>query len=146
MRVSLTGPSIEEVKAGFSILRALELRMSGVTLISCPTCGRKRVDVAAIVEALRRELDSFPEGLTLAVMGCEVNGPREASHADLGIAAHRKESFSFAAERRSRSVLLWIFPVLWRNSSKLLKSERRRCSENFQEERFAKHFPGADGN
>ncbi|WP_300521641.1 flavodoxin-dependent (E)-4-hydroxy-3-methylbut-2-enyl-diphosphate synthase [Aminiphilus sp.] len=90
LRVSLTGPSIEEVRAGFSILRALELRMSGVTLISCPTCGRKRVDVAAIVEGLRRELDTFPEGLTLAVMGCEVNGPREASHADLGIAGAPK--------------------------------------------------------
>jgi (E)-4-hydroxy-3-methylbut-2-enyl-diphosphate synthase len=69
LRVSLTGPSIEEVRAGFSILRALELRMSGVTLISCPTCGLKRVDVAAIVEGLRRELDTFPEGLTLAAWG-----------------------------------------------------------------------------
>jgi len=87
IRVSLTAPSYEEVRTGYHILRSLELRQRGYNLISCPTCGRKRVDVeklaAMVAELLPKDIK---DGTTIAVMGCEVNGPREAAGADLGIA------------------------------------------------------------
>lgn len=86
LRVSLTGPSPDEVRVGYALLRALELRALGAQLLSCPTCGRRRADVSAIAAALRPHLDSFPDGVTIAVMGCEVNGPREAREADVGVA------------------------------------------------------------
>ncbi len=85
IRVSLTGPSISEVEAGYSILNALEIRRKGYNLISCPTCGRKRIDVEMLVNRLLPSFSPLPDGFTVAVMGCEVNGPREAAHADLGI-------------------------------------------------------------
>ncbi len=87
IRVSLTEPGVEEVKAGYHILRSLELRQHGYNLISCPTCGRKRIDVAKL-SAMVTELlpKDIRDGTTIAVMGCEVNGPREAAGADLGIA------------------------------------------------------------
>lgn len=85
IRVSLTAPSIEEVDTGYSILKALGVRTKGVDLVSCPTCGRRRVDVQALVARLLPSLQKLPDGFKLAVMGCEVNGPREAADADLGI-------------------------------------------------------------
>lgn len=85
IRVSLTGPSVKEVEAGYSILNALEIRRKGFDLISCPTCGRRRIDVQALVQRILPRLESLPDGFSVAVMGCEVNGPREAAHADLGI-------------------------------------------------------------
>ena len=87
VRVSLTGPSIEEVRVGYQILGSLEIRKRGYNIISCPTCGRKRIDVARLVEEVTALLpDNIKDGTTIAVMGCEVNGPREAAGADLGIA------------------------------------------------------------
>lgn len=86
MRVSLSQPPVDEVRAAYSILRALDLRQRGGRLISCPTCGRRQLDVAAAVPQLRDLVRELPDGFTLAVMGCEVNGPREAAHAQLGVA------------------------------------------------------------
>lgn len=86
LRVSLTGPAREEVKAGYSILRALELRERGGRLVSCPTCGRRKLDVQGIARQVQTLLPLLPDGFIVAVMGCEVNGPREAQHADIGIA------------------------------------------------------------
>jgi (E)-4-hydroxy-3-methylbut-2-enyl-diphosphate synthase len=86
LRVSLTGPSVEEVRVGYSILGALEIRKVGAALISCPACGRRRIDVADLVDRVRPLLNRLPDGTTLAVMGCEVNGPREAAGADYGVA------------------------------------------------------------
>lgn len=87
IRVSLTAPGVEEVRTGYHILRALDIRKRGYNLISCPTCGRKRVDVAKL-SAMVTELlpKGIKDGTTIAVMGCEVNGPREAAGAELGIA------------------------------------------------------------
>ena len=85
IRVSLTGPSTTEVETAYSILNALEIRRKGFDLISCPTCGRRRIDVQALVQRLLPNLAFLPDGFSVAVMGCEVNGPREAAHADLGI-------------------------------------------------------------
>lgn len=86
LRVSLTGPAADEVRAGFAILRALEIRDRGGRLISCPTCGRRKLEVQAIAREIEPLLPKLPDGFTVAVMGCEVNGPREARHADFGVA------------------------------------------------------------
>lgn len=87
LRVSLTGMPESEVETGWAILNALGLRTRGADIISCPGCGRRRVDVFSLVERVRASLPhDIPDGTRVAVMGCEVNGPKEASHADIGIA------------------------------------------------------------
>ena len=86
LRVSLSQDPADEVKTGYSILRALGLRQRGGQLISCPTCGRRQLEVASLVPQIAPLLKELPDGFTLAVMGCEVNGPREARHAQLGVA------------------------------------------------------------
>ena len=86
VRVSLTGDPVPEVAAALSILRACGLRRTGVNVISCPTCGRTGIDVAAIAERVQRELADVQVPLTVAVMGCVVNGPGEAREADVGLA------------------------------------------------------------
>jgi len=86
IRVSLTDEPEREVRVGYEILKALSLRTRGVNLISCPTCGRRRADVKNLVKLIEPMLSSLPDGTTVAVMGCEVNGPKEAKDANLGIA------------------------------------------------------------
>ncbi len=86
VRVSLTGPPWVEVEVAYEILKSLGLRQRGVNLISCPTCGRCRVDIASMVHSIKRSLKKVNRPLTVAVMGCAVNGPGEAREADLGIA------------------------------------------------------------
>jgi (E)-4-hydroxy-3-methylbut-2-enyl-diphosphate synthase len=88
IRVSLTGDVRKEIKAGRIILRSLGYKVNGVNLISCPTCGRTKVNLEKLVDRLEHELDSIKldKCLNIAVMGCAVNGPGEAREADLGIA------------------------------------------------------------
>ena len=86
LRVSLTDEPEREVRVGYEILKALELRTRGVNLISCPTCGRRRADVMRLVKIVEPMLEGLPDGVSVAVMGCEVNGPKEARHAEFGIA------------------------------------------------------------
>ena len=86
IRVSLTGSPVPEVKAARDILEALELRAPKVNVVSCPTCGRTGIDVAAIATRVENELQDLPYPLTVAVMGCIVNGPGEAREADIGLA------------------------------------------------------------
>ena len=86
IRVSLTGDPVPEAKAAWDILRALNLRTRGVQLIACPTCGRTAIDVAGIAARVEAELADVTVPLTVAVMGCVVNGPGEAREADIGIA------------------------------------------------------------
>lgn len=85
IRVSLTGSPIEEVRAGIDILKALEMR-GGVNLVSCPTCGRTRIDLIGLAEKAEAVLQDCEKDITVAVMGCIVNGPGEAREADIGIA------------------------------------------------------------
>jgi (E)-4-hydroxy-3-methylbut-2-enyl-diphosphate synthase len=100
MRVSLTGESVAEVEAAYSILRSMEVRSHGVNLISCPCCGRRRVDVGDLVGRVKSLLPrDMPDGLTIAVMGCEVNGPKEAAAADIGIAGTQKGFVMFKKGR-----------------------------------------------
>ena len=86
IRVSLTERSVEEVRAGYLILSSLGLRAMGVDIISCPTCGRTRVDLPEMVREVEAMTEGIRDNLKLAVMGCIVNGPGEAKDADLGIA------------------------------------------------------------
>ena len=86
IRVSLSGDPLPEAKAGWDILRALNLRTRGVQLIACPTCGRTGIPVAAIAERVERELSDVKVPLKVAVMGCVVNGIGEGREADVGIA------------------------------------------------------------
>ena len=86
IRVTLTDDPVEEVKAGFNILKALELRKCGITFISCPTCGRTRIDIIKIAKEIENLLENNKSNLKVAVMGCVVNGPGEAKEADIGIA------------------------------------------------------------
>jgi (E)-4-hydroxy-3-methylbut-2-enyl-diphosphate synthase len=86
IRVSLTGPPEDEVDCAWEILRSLNLRRRGPDFISCPTCGRCRIDLPALLADVKKRLSDLKKPLTIAVMGCVVNGPGEASRADLGIA------------------------------------------------------------
>lgn len=85
-RVSLTRDPVEEVKVGYEILRALDLRHRGPDIISCPTCGRCEIDLFSLVEEVERRLTSVITPFKIAIMGCVVNGPGEAREADIGIA------------------------------------------------------------
>jgi (E)-4-hydroxy-3-methylbut-2-enyl-diphosphate synthase len=86
LRVSLTDAPEREVAVGYEVLRALELRRLGPTLISCPGCGRAQVDVASLARRVAESLDGDARDVVVAVMGCAVNGPGEASEADVGVA------------------------------------------------------------
>ncbi len=95
IRVSLTERSINEIRAGYLILSSLELRAMGVDIISCPTCGRTRVDLPNIVREVEAMTVGVKNNLKLAVMGCIVNGPGEAKDADLGIAFGKDKAALF---------------------------------------------------
>ncbi|UCF91230.1 MAG: flavodoxin-dependent (E)-4-hydroxy-3-methylbut-2-enyl-diphosphate synthase [Desulfobacterales bacterium] len=86
LRVSLTRDPVEEVRVGYEILRALEIRRHGPEIVSCPTCGRCNIDLFRIVEQVEEALRTTSLPLKIAIMGCVVNGPGEAQEADLGIA------------------------------------------------------------
>jgi (E)-4-hydroxy-3-methylbut-2-enyl-diphosphate synthase len=86
IRVSLTGDPVEEVRVGYEILKSLELIKRGVTIISCPTCGRCWIDVAKVATEVEAKIRHITKPLTVAIMGCEVNGPGEAAEADVGLA------------------------------------------------------------
>ena len=94
-RVTLTADPVEEVYAAKRILRACGLRRSGVNLISCPTCGRTAYDMIPLAEELERRLEDCDKPITVAVMGCVVNGPGEASAADIGVAGGKGEGLIF---------------------------------------------------
>jgi (E)-4-hydroxy-3-methylbut-2-enyl-diphosphate synthase len=89
IRVSLTTDPVEEVFVGYEILKSLELRQKGATMIACPTCGRAEVDLFTLAARVDEFLAEIDEPIRVAVMGCEVNGPGEAKDADVGLAAGR---------------------------------------------------------
>ena len=95
IRVSLTENPVEEVHAGFSILKSLELRQMGINFVSCPTCGRCQIDLIGLAKKVENALKDIDKPITVAVMGCPVNGPGEAKHADFGVAGAIKEGYIF---------------------------------------------------
>lgn len=95
IRVSLTASPLREVKVAYEILRSLGLRKRGVELVSCPTCGRCGVDLRGLAREVQKKVERVKSPLTVAVMGCVVNGPGEAREADLGIAAGKGRGMVF---------------------------------------------------
>ncbi len=95
LRVSLTGPPEEEVDAAYEILRSLNLRQRGPTLISCPSCGRAEIDIVGLAQAVEARLRGMTKPIKVAVMGCVVNGPGEAREADVGLAGGRGKGILF---------------------------------------------------
>jgi len=104
IRISLTGNPVKEVEAGFILLRALKLRYIGIEYISCPTCGRTEVDVEAVLKKIKKKLSDIKVPLSVAVMGCAVNGPGEAQEADAGIAGGKGEFLLFMKGKPVRKI------------------------------------------
>ncbi|HCP95974.1 4-hydroxy-3-methylbut-2-en-1-yl diphosphate synthase [Anaerovibrio lipolyticus] len=94
-RISLTGDPVVEVKVANEILKSLGMREYGPTLISCPTCGRTSIDLAGIADEVDKRLQGITKPISVAVMGCVVNGPGEAKGADVGIAGGNGEGLVF---------------------------------------------------
>ena len=95
IRISLTGNPVDEVIAGKEILKSLHLRNSGITFISCPTCGRVQSNLVDIAQKLEKELNKIDKPLNVALMGCAVNGSGEAKEADIGAAFGKKSAVIF---------------------------------------------------
>ena len=91
IRVSLTGDPLEEIKSAKTILRSLGLRKEGIEVISCPTCGRTKIDLIGLANKVEEIVKDYPLNIKVAVMGCAVNGPGEAKEADIGIAGSINE-------------------------------------------------------
>jgi len=100
LRISLTGDPVLEVRVAYQLLSALGLRRRGVEIIACPTCGRTRIDLERMLRRVEKAVADITQPLTLAVMGCVVNGPGEARHADAGLAGAPDGSFMLFAQGR----------------------------------------------
>ncbi len=86
IRISLTDDPVKEVEAGIKLLKAIDLRRGGIQFVSCPTCGRTKIDLIGIAKEAEQRLQKVNKDITVAIMGCVVNGPGEAKNADIGIA------------------------------------------------------------
>ena len=95
IRVSLAADPVEEVRVGFEILKSLRLRQKGVNVVACPSCGRVQIDVDKLTLEVEKELAHINAPVTVAVMGCEVNGPGEAREADIGVAGGHQRALIF---------------------------------------------------
>ena len=104
IRVSLSADSKEEVQAGYEILKSLNIREKGPTLVACPSCGRADVDVVKLANTVDMLLQEKDYNVKVAVMGCEVNGPGEAKDADVGIAAGVGRAIIFRKGQKARVV------------------------------------------
>lgn len=125
IRVSLTGNPANEVRVAYQILKALGLREYGPTLISCPTCGRTQIKLEKLALEVEKRLENIKEPITVAVMGCVVNGPGEAREADIGIAGGISEGLIFRKGKIIKKVREEeIIDVLFAEIDKIL-SERK---------------------
>jgi (E)-4-hydroxy-3-methylbut-2-enyl-diphosphate synthase len=104
IRVSLSAPPVEEVKAGIGILESLGLRQRRLEIVSCPGCGRLQVDLYKLTEQVQAAFEGFPEPLRVAVMGCVVNGPGEAREADIGVSSGNGKGQIFVRGRIVKTV------------------------------------------
>jgi (E)-4-hydroxy-3-methylbut-2-enyl-diphosphate synthase len=91
----LTADPVQEVRVAYEILKSLKVRERGVNIISCPTCGRTEIDIITLAEEVEKRLAHIREPITVAVMGCIVNGPGEAAGADVGIAGGKGTGLLF---------------------------------------------------
>lgn len=130
IRVSLTAPAEEEVRVAFQILSGLGLRTKGINFVSCPTCGRCDVDLVKIATEVERRLLSINEPLTVAVMGCMVNGPGEAKEADIGLACGKGIGVLFKRGKLYRRLKeKQIIPEFIKEVKSLAQERQRRESK-----------------
>lgn len=122
IRISLTASPEDELRAGRELLKALDLRRDGAVIISCPRCGRSTFDTHRFMGEIEATLEAVTESITVAVMGCVVNGPGEASHADIGITGSGNQILIF---RRGRVVR----KVSSREALPVFREELARCLE-----------------
>ncbi len=106
IRVSLTSNPVDEVKAGFEILKALGLRKKGINIISCPTCSRQEIDVISLASEIEKRLSHIKKPVDIAVMGCVVNGPGESKRADIGVAGGKNLGFIYKKGKITKKVKL----------------------------------------
>jgi (E)-4-hydroxy-3-methylbut-2-enyl-diphosphate synthase len=104
IRVSLSGDPVNEVQAARHILKASGARLFGPEVITCPTCGRTKMDMEKIALEIEEKTASFPRPVTIAVMGCEVNGPGEAREADIGVACGKTNAVLFVKGEEIRNI------------------------------------------
>ncbi len=104
MRISLTGDPVEEVKVGKDILRNLELLNDRIKIVSCPTCGRCNIDLIKIANEVEEKIQNIEKNMTVAIMGCVVNGPGEAREADIGIAGGKGQGILFKKGKIIRKI------------------------------------------
>lgn len=132
IRVSLTAPPEEEVRVAYQILGSLGLRRRSPNLISCPTCGRAEVDLRRIAARVEKELSGITEYITVAVMGCMVNGPGEAKEADIGVACGKGTGVIFKGGRLLRRVKEnEIAEELVREVEKFVQARRKKSHREF---------------
>lgn len=125
VRVSLSGDPVREVTVAAAVLSSLGLREDIPRIVSCPTCGRSRMDVARVAERLEREILGRRVGVTVAVMGCEVNGPGEAKDADIGLAGSRRGAVLFIKGKVVKRLAGDIEGAFLAEVRELLKTEER---------------------
>lgn len=127
IRVSLSSDPVEEINAGFQILKALGIKSRGINLVSCPTCGRMSFNVMKIAEEIETLTAGIGTSLTIAVMGCVVNGPGEAREADLGIAGLGKGRARLYVRGIEKEIIpeSEIIPVLMKEINQLISDESR---------------------
>lgn len=131
LRVSLTSNPVLEVKAGYEILRALEIRKRGPELVSCPTCGRTEIDLIPLVEKVDSFISTLPHNIKVAVMGCVVNGPGEAREADIGISGGKNVGVVFKKGRIIRKVSYnELFSVFQEELAQLLQEVKNTNNKN----------------
>ena len=104
IRVSLTAEPVEEIKAGFEILKSLRLREKGINLIACPTCGRLEIDLFKLCDQVEDRFKNVEEPIEIAIMGCVVNGPGEAQAAKIGLAAGRGQGVLYVDGKVAKKV------------------------------------------
>jgi (E)-4-hydroxy-3-methylbut-2-enyl-diphosphate synthase len=104
IRVSITDDPVNEVQVGFQILKSLDMRDFGINFVSCPTCGRTEIDLFEIANQVEKRLKNVNKKLTVAIMGCVVNGPGEAADADIGIACGKNSALLFKKGKTVRKL------------------------------------------
>jgi (E)-4-hydroxy-3-methylbut-2-enyl-diphosphate synthase len=104
LRVSLTADPLEEIEVAWEILKSLKLRKKGVTVTSCPTCGRTQIDIINLAKKVEEAVKDMDKDIHIAVMGCVVNGPGEAREADIGVAGGKGMGAIFRKGKVVKSV------------------------------------------
>ena len=123
IRVSLTADPVEEVRAGIAILKAAGLRTGGVKFVSCPTCGRTEIDLIGLAKQVESLVSGMNRDITVAVMGCVVNGPGEAREADYGIAGGKDKGLLF---KKGQVVGTYPYECLCQALMELIESDEER--------------------